>query len=89
MVVNGELTVSRENGFTISLSAGDCFCETALVRKRVAKATVQSVTPATVLVLPRLKFQRLTRRFPKIGRLLHRQLLEHIGRKLDEATESP
>lgn len=83
VVVEGTVSVESAAGEPLKLLAGDVFAETALVRKRKAQATVKAAGPAQILLVPRRQLQRLSQRFPRIGRAIHARLLEHFAKQLD------
>lgn len=88
LIVSGRIAISRGGNKPIELTSGECFCETALVRKRESRASVETLQPTMLIVVPRTSFQRFTRRFPKIRRILHARLLEHFGKQLDSTSDS-
>lgn len=87
LVAEGQVSVASRAGER-AVCRGQCFGETALIRERAAAADVSASQASTIVMIPRAPFQRLTRRFPRIGRLLHARLLDQLSARLDEIDSS-
>jgi len=83
IVVEGECRLAQPSGSMTAVSEGSCFGETALACGGRFLIQVRSITEVKLLHIPRDAFQRLTRRYPKLGRRLLHNLVAHVSRQLD------
>lgn len=88
-VLNGSISYTHNIKGVQTLSVGDCLFVTSLSRGRKSKFDIVADDSATILQVPRLKFKRLAKRFPKFGRILYARLLSRIGNQLELISDDP
>jgi CRP-like cAMP-binding protein len=88
IVLDGRLEVAGDGGVEGELAGGQCFGVTSLLRKHTSSATVEAAEPSRVLFIRGRDFDNLTRRWPKLGRLILRRLALHLSERLQRLTES-
>lgn len=88
IVALGSLRATVTKGGTVRLGPGDHFGSTTLLRPRPARARVEAVVDTTVLVISRVRFQRMVRERPYLGILLHERIGRRFCSELDRANEA-
>ena len=88
IVLEGRLEVAGDGGVEEELIGGQCFGVTSLLHKHTSAATVEAAEPSRVLFIRGRDFDNLTRRRPKLGRLILRRLALHLSERLQRLMES-
>ena len=83
LVVEGELTLSRDGQDQGALTQGDHFGASALLAARPSRATVTATEPTSTLTLTRDALQRLTRARPRLGGMVLRRVGQELAHALD------
>ena len=82
VVVEGSFRVVDDDIIESDLSVGNSFGEATLVAPAKSPATLIASEPARVLLIDRKKFNRLTRRMPRMGNALLRNLSRHLSERI-------
>ena len=80
----GEVAAER----AIELSVGGCFGEATLIAPAKSPLSLIANEPARVLIVDRKKFNRLTRRMPRMGNALLHNLSRHLSERIVAAEAS-
>ena len=88
VVVEGSFRVLDDEIIEAELSAGESFGEATLIAPAKSPATLIASEPSRVLLIDREKFNRLTRRMPRTGNALLRNLSRHLSARIVSA-EAP
>jgi CRP-like cAMP-binding protein/Fe-S-cluster-containing hydrogenase component 2 len=83
LIESGQVIIERNRQIVATLDEGDFFGEMALLSKKPRSATVQTITPVDVAVLPAAEFYHLLARRPDLETHIH-GVIEY-RRSLDEA----
>ncbi len=83
LVLSGTLSVESGKRQIATLGPGDFFGAESLMRDMTCRWMLTAQTPARLLCIPGDSFRQLTRRQPKLGRLLLHRLACHLSEKLD------
>ena len=82
LVVRGSFRIIDDDIIEGDLSVGQCFGEATLIAPAKSPLSLIASEPARVLIIDRKKFNRLTRRMPRMGNALLRNLSRHLSEKL-------
>lgn len=83
IIVEGQCRIAQADGNVTTVAEGFCFGETALSRGGKYLIQVRSITDVKLLHISRTDFHSLTRRYPKLGRQLMDNLIDHLSGQLD------
>jgi len=84
LVLRGSI-VSEDDDLGYEYGPGDCFGETALVAPAKATSVLKSAEASQILFIQRNKFNKLTRRLPRLGNVLLHNLSRHLSKKVAAA----
>ncbi len=87
-VIEGSFRVLDDDIVESELSTGECFGEATLIAPAKSPATLIASEPSRVLIVDRKKFNRLTRRMPRLGNALLRNLSRHLSERI-VSSEAP
>lgn len=82
LVVEGSFRVIDDDIVEAELEPGGCFGQAALIAPAKSPATLIAKQPSKVLLIDRKKFNRLTRRMPRLGNALLRNLCRHLSERV-------
>ncbi len=82
LVLEGGFRVIDEDVVEGELIPGDYLGEAALLTAATAQVSLVATAPSRLLFLDRVAFGKLTRRLPKLGNLLLRNLGRHLARQV-------
>ena len=85
VVLEGRLQVDDDVVLSSELLPGDCVGESSLLRPGKVHASVIADEPSRLLFISRSQFTKLTRRLPKLGNALLRNLGRYLSEQLDDA----
>ena len=85
VLLDGQLTVGDDALSSTDLQPGECLGESSLLQLSTAYAPVMANQPSRLMFIPRSQFRQLTRRLPKLGNALLRNLGQHLSKQLDDA----
>ena len=85
VVLDGHLTVHDDVVLSNDLQPGACVGESTLLEPGKLHASVVTHQPSRLLFISRTQFRKLTRRVPKLGNALLRNLGQHLSRQLEDA----
>ena len=83
VVLDGSLTVEDNMALASELSTGDCLGETSLLGLGTIHDSIVANEPSRLLFISRSEFGKLSRRLPKLGNILLRNLGRHLSDRLD------
>lgn len=83
IIVEGQCRIAQADGNVEAVAEGFCFGETALSRGGKYLIQVRAITDVKLLHICRTDFHSLTRRYPKLGRQLMDNLIDHLSSQLD------
>lgn len=89
LVIEGSFRVIDRDVTEAELRAGDCFGQETLVSPAASPATVVAAEPSKALLVDRKKFNRLTRRLPRLGNALLRNLSRHLSQRVVALEAAP
>ncbi len=85
IIMQGAFRVVDEDIIEAELAPGDCYGEATLIATANSPASLIAKEPARVLLIERKKFDRLTRRMPRLGNALLRNLSRHLSERIVDA----
>lgn len=88
VVLAGRIRVIDDDIVEAELVPGECFGQATLIAPARSPATLVADEPSKVLLVDRKSFNQLTRRLPRLGNALLRNLSRHLSEQI-VATEAP
>ena len=85
MVMDGAIRVIDDDIVEAELTPGDGFGQATLIASAKSPATLIAKEPSKVLLIDRKKFNRLTRRMPRLGNALLRNLSRELSERIVSA----
>ncbi|KAA5541753.1 cyclic nucleotide-binding domain-containing protein [Roseiconus nitratireducens] len=85
VVLRGRISTDDDEVCGQEFRPGDCFGETALVEPAMSRACFKAAVPSQLLFIERARFNTLTRKLPRLGNVLLRNLSRHLSKRLAEA----
>lgn len=89
LVLEGTLNVQDDDIVGGSLEPGDCFGHETLIAPAKSPASIVAQGPAKVMLVDRKKFNSLTKRLPRLGNALLRNLSRFLSEKMVESSSHP
>lgn len=88
VVLDGRLSVEDDPVLSSDVLPGDCIAESALLQTGTIHASVVADAPSRLLFISGSQFGKLTRRQPKLGNALLRNLGHRLSERLDQIRSS-
>jgi serine/threonine protein phosphatase PrpC len=90
IIMEGSFRVIDDDVVEAELGHGDCFGEATLIESAQSPARLVANEPSRVLLVDGKRFNRLTRRIPRLGNALLRNLTRHLSETIvaNEAVRS-
>ncbi|MCR9291591.1 MAG: protein phosphatase 2C domain-containing protein [bacterium] len=85
VVMEGSFRIIDDDLIEAELQAGQSFGQQALIAPAKSPVTLVAQEPAKVLLVDRRKFNRLTRRMPRMGNALLRNLARELSQQIVDA----
>jgi serine/threonine protein phosphatase PrpC len=85
LVVEGLFRIVDDDIVEAELGPGACFGQETLIAAAKSPAALVAIEPSKVLLVDRKKFNRLTRRMPRLGNALLRNLSLHLSQSIVES----
>ncbi|QEF96638.1 Serine/threonine phosphatase stp [Stieleria maiorica] len=82
VVLDGRFRVIDEDVVEGELTPGDCFGEASLLTETQSTASLVAIEPSRVLLIGRKDFGKLTRRLPRLGNVMLRNLAKQLARQI-------
>ena len=79
IVIDGAFRLIDDDVVEAELTCGDCFGPATLIAPAKSPATLLANEPSRVLLVDRKKFNKLTRRMPRMGNALLRNLARYLS----------
>ncbi|WP_182867913.1 protein phosphatase 2C domain-containing protein [Rhodopirellula sp. JC639] len=89
IVLDGRFRVIDEDVIEGELAPGDCFGEASLLTEIGSTASLVAIEPSRVLLVGRREFGKLTRRLPRLGNVVLRNLARRLARRIGELQTRP
>jgi CRP-like cAMP-binding protein len=83
VIVDGRVSITRQSGIKGELGKGRAFGGTTLLSPRSCRATVNALTPTTILVLDRKALVRLLRKEPRLGLAVTERFATVLAQEID------
>ena len=80
--MEGSFRVIDEDVIESELGQGDCFGHATLIAPAKSPARLVANEPSKVLLVDRMKFNRLTRTIPRLGNALLRNLSRYLSKTI-------
>ncbi|QDV47079.1 Serine/threonine phosphatase stp [Stieleria neptunia] len=82
VVLDGRFRVIDDDVIEGELGPGDCFGEASLLTEVQSSASLVAIEPSRVLVISRKEFGKLTRRLPRLGNVMLRNLGKRLAKQI-------
>ena len=82
LVLEGRFRIIDDDVVEAELEPGDCFGETSLLADTKSSASLVAIEPARGLLIGRKDFIKLTRRLPRLGNIVLRNLGKHFAEQI-------
>ncbi|TWU60180.1 Serine/threonine phosphatase stp [Rubripirellula tenax] len=87
IVLEGSFRFTDDDSFESKLVKGDCFGQGNLILPAKSHARLIANEPSRMLLIDREKFNRLTKRIPRLGNALLRNLSQHLSKAMVASTD--
>ena len=82
LVLDGSFRIVDDDVVEAELGPGDYFGEASLLTAAKSRASLVAIKPSRVVVLGRKEFGKLSRRLPRLGNIMLRNLGKHLAKQV-------